>query len=367
LEEVDVAIVGAGVVGLAAAARLAPGRSLLVLEAHRRYGVETSSRNSEVVHAGLYYAPGSLKSRLCHEGRRRLYALASEGVFVKKTGKLVVAAEDSEIGALEALKNRAEQAGAQGLAMIDGKEAARRCPGLKAAAAIWSPETGIVDSEELMGYYHRRAEAAGAIFLFGSPLERVESRPDGYVLSFGPSGERALARVVVNAAGLHSDKVAALAGVDVDAAGYRLRWCKGSYFRCRRDMPIAHLVYPLPEKHGLGVHLTLDRRGGIRFGPDIEFVDKLDYDVDPSRREAFARAARRYLPAVSADDLLPDTSGIRPKLKAPEGVFPDFVIREESSRGLRGWIDLIGIESPGLTASPAIAEAVARLVEAGTQ
>jgi len=362
LETVDVAIVGAGVVGLAAAARLAPGRSLLVLEAHRRYGVETSSRNSEVVHAGLYYAPGSLKSRLCHEGRRRLYALASEGVFVKKTGKLVVAADDAEIPALEALKKKAEEAGAEGLTLLDGREARRRVPGLTAAAALWSPETGIIDSEDLMGFYYRKAEAAGAMFLFGSALERVEPRPEGYVLSFGPSKEQALARIVVNAAGLHSDKVAALAGIDVDAAGYRLNWCKGSYFRCRKDLPIPHLVYPLPEKHGLGVHLTLDRRGGIRFGPDIEFVEKLDYDVDPSRAEAFAKAAQRYLPQIAAEDLLADTSGIRPKLKAAEGVFPDFVLREESRRGLKGWINLIGIESPGLTASPAIAEAVARLL-----
>ncbi|HBL18230.1 MAG TPA: FAD-dependent oxidoreductase [Elusimicrobia bacterium] len=363
MERVDIAVVGAGVVGLAAAARLArPDRSVVVLESHARHGVETSSRNSEVIHAGLYYPPGSLKSLLCHEGRRRLYALAGEaGIFVRKTGKLVVAADPSEEPALERLRRGAEAAGAEGLRLLDGAETRRLVPGLRAAAALWSPETGILDSEELMRHLLGKATDAGAIFLFGSPLTAVERRPEGWVLTFGPSGERLCAPVVVNAAGLHSDRVAELAGIGIDEAGYRLHWCKGCYFRCRRPIPLPHLVYPVPEAHGLGVHLTPDREGRVRLGPDSAFVHSLDYDVDPALRASFHAAASRYWPGLAPEDLDPDTAGIRPKLSGPEGGFRDFVIAEESARGLPGWINLIGIESPGLTAALAIAERVAAL------
>jgi L-2-hydroxyglutarate oxidase LhgO len=292
-----------------------------------------------------------------------LYALAPEaGVFVKRTGKLIVAAESSELPALAELCRRAEEAGAEGLEALDGAGARAKVPGLRAAGALWSPETGIVDSEELMLHFRRRAEEQGAFLLFSSPLTAAERSGASYELTFGPSGEKVRARFVVNAGGLHADKVAALPGLDAEAAGYRLRWCKGSYFRSRRDLGIAHLVYPLPERHGLGVHLTLDRRGGARFGPDIEFVETLDYEVDEAKRERFAEAARRYLPGIGPDDLVPDTSGIRPKLAAPDSGSADFIINEESARGLPGWVNLVGIESPGLTASPAIAEHVASLL-----
>jgi L-2-hydroxyglutarate oxidase LhgO len=365
LERVDLAVVGAGAVGLAVAARLAsPERTVVVLEEHRRYGVETSSRNSEVIHSGLYYPAGSLKSRLCHEGRRRLYALSGEGAFfARRTGKLVVAVDDAETGRLEALRRGAESAGASGLEMLGGGEARSRAPGLRVSSALWCPETGILDSEELMSFLHRKAESLGAIFLFGSPLLRVSPRGDGYELAFGPSNETLLARAVVNSAGLRSDRVAGMAGIDVEEAGYRLRWCKGSYFRLRRDLPLKHLIYPLPESHGLGVHLTLDRRGGVRLGPDAEFTESLDYGVDPARAQAFAEAASRYFPGLEASDLLPDTAGIRPRLKRRgEGGFADFVIAEESGRGLPNWVNLIGIESPGLTACLAIADRAAELL-----
>lgn len=363
MEEVDGVIVGAGVVGLACAARLAKdGAVVLVLEAHPRAGVETSSRNSEVVHAGLYYPPGSLKSRLCHEGRRALYALAAEtGVFVKKTGKLVVAVDAVEAAGLEALTAKARAAGAEGLELLDGAEAARRAPGLKAEAALWSPETGIVDSEDLMAHFQRKALDGGADFLFSTKLAAAERRLGAWSLTLS-TGERLRARWVVNAAGLHSDKVAALTGLDVDQAGYRLHWCKGDYFRMKRPPALAHLVYPMPGHHGLGVHLTLDREGGVRLGPDAAFTSSLDYAVDPGKASAFAASVSRYWPGVTADSLLPDQSGIRPKLSGPNEPWRDFVVQEESARGLAGWVNLIGIESPGLTASPAIAEMVAGLI-----
>lgn len=366
MEQVDVAIVGSGVIGLAVAARLADEkRSLVVLERHRRYGVETSSRNSEVVHAGIYYPAGSLKSRLCHEGRRALYALAAKRpeLFIRKTGKLIVAVDDEETARLEAIRERALASGAEGVELIDGARARRKVPALKAAAALWCPESGILDSEDLMAYYHARAEENGAMFLFGNALTAVERVSGGYALAFGESGERLLARTVVNAAGLHADAVARLAGFDVDAAGYRLHWCKGLYFRPRGDFRLPHLVYPVPAKHGLGIHLTMDREGRVRLGPDTEFVDAIDYEVPAERAAAFRDAAARYWSGPEINDLIPDTAGIRPKLSGPQDGFRDFVIEEETAKGFPGWINCIGIESPGLTASPAVADHVAGFLE----
>lgn len=365
MEEVDGVVVGAGVVGLACAARLArDGAVVLVLEAHPRAGVETSSRNSEVVHAGLYYPPGSLKSRLCHEGRRALYRLGDEaGIFVKKVGKLVVAVDAAEAAGLAALAEKARAAGAEGLELLDGAEAARRAPGLKAAAALWSPETGIVDSEGLMAHFQRRALDGGADFLFSTRLAAAERRLGGWSLTLS-TGERLRARWVVNAAGLHADKVAALPGLDVDAAGYRLHWCKGDYFRMKSPPPLPHLVYPMPGNHGLGVHLTMDRAGGVRLGPDAAYTSALDYAVDAAKAGAFAASVSRYWPGVTADSIIPDQSGIRPKLSGPNAPWRDFVVQEESARGLAGWVNLVGIESPGLTASPALAEMTAGLLGA---
>lgn len=365
MERVDTAVIGAGVVGLAAAARLARGdRTLVVLEEHPRYGVETSSRNSEVLHGGIYYRPGSLKARLCHEGRRRIYTLCSEaGIFHKKTGKLVAANGPEEESKLQELLANGEKCGAEGLTILDGAEARGRLPWLRASAALWVPESGIVDTEELMRTLYARACDAGAMFLFRNKVTRVERRPDGHYLEFGAGGESLLARNVINAAGLRSDRLAEMAGIDVDAAGYRIEWWKGTYFRCRKSIPLPHLVYPVPSTHGLGIHMTPDRRGEIRFGPDARRVRDIDYDIDESLIEVFHASVSRYWPDLKAEDMFPDTSGIRPKLSG-KGGFKDFIIREESDRGLAGWVNLIGIESPGLTAAPAIAEEVARLIDA---
>lgn len=363
MERVDIAVVGAGVVGLAVAARCAKGRTLVVLESHDRCGVETSSRNSEVIHAGVYYPPKSLKSRLCHEGRRKLYALKDKGVFVKKMGKLIIATDAAETDRLQTIRKNAEASGAEGLEMLDAAEIRRRIPEIRAQAAIWVPESGIVDSEDLMRRFHAQANDDGAIFLFKSPLKRVERRGEHYELTFGPNDEKLEARRVVNAGGLHADKIAAMAGIDVDKAGYRIHWCRGRYFRSNKSMKLPHLVYPVPQKHGLGIHLTPDREGRIRLGPDTEFIDRIDYGIDPGLAADFHESVVRFWPELKAEDIAPDTCGIRPKLSGPEGGFRDFVIQEETARRLPGWINLLGIESPGLTASPAIAEHVAAMVE----
>ncbi|MEE8424749.1 MAG: NAD(P)/FAD-dependent oxidoreductase [Elusimicrobiota bacterium] len=363
MERVDIAVVGAGVIGLAVAARCAKGRSLVVLESHDRCGVETSSRNSEVIHAGVYYPPKSLKSRLCREGRRKLYALKDKGVFIKKMGKLIVAVNDEETKRLEIIKKNAEASGAEGLSIVDAAGVRRRIPEIRAEAALWVSESGIMDSEDLMRSFHSQANDDGAIFLFKSPLKRAERRGGCYELTFGPNDEKLEARHVINAGGLHADKIAAMAGIDVDEAGYRLHWCRGRYFRSKRDIRLPHLVYPVPQKHGLGIHLTPDREGRVRLGPDTEFIDRIDYDVDPGLAAGFHESVVRFWPELKAEDLTPDTCGIRPKLSGPNDGFRDFVIQEESARGLPGWVNLLGIESPGLTASPAIAEHVAAMVE----
>ena len=363
MERADIAVIGGGAVGLAVAARFArPDLTVVLLERHSRHGTETSSRNSEVIHAGIYYPKGSLKSLLCHEGRRMLYRYCAErGVGCKKLGKLIVAVDDAEAGKLEGLRALAAATGAEGLTMLTKDETRRRAPGVEAVASLWSPESGIVDSEGLMLAFLAEAQDKGALVQFNAEVTGVERREGGYALDLNGGQERLWAKSVVNSAGLSADKVAELAGIDVDAAGYRLHWCKGDYFRCRKDLGIPHLIYPMPAKHGLGVHLTLDMAGSARFGPDTTFVDSLDYAVDPAKAAAFAASVRRYLPGVAPEDLSPDQSGIRPKLSGPDDPHRDFIIEEESKRGLPGWVNLAGIESPGLTASMAIAQRVAAL------
>jgi L-2-hydroxyglutarate oxidase LhgO len=369
---VDVLVVGAGIVGLAAAAALGRrGLRVLVLERREAIARETTSRSSEVVHAGLYHPEGSLKAALCVEGRERLYARCAErGIPHRRLGKLVVATESAELPRLEALRRQAERNGVPGLELVDGAEVRRREPCVRALAALASPRTGIVDAHALALSYLAEAESHGGSLLLRSELEGLERVAGGWrarVRSAG--GERAgvAAPFVVNAAGLASDRVAALAGVDVDAAGYRIRPCKGDWFALAPGAPLRFggLVYPLPGGAGLGVHVTLDLGGRVRLGPDAEYVSAPRYDVDPAKAARFAAAAGRYLPDLRAEWLSPDSAGVRPKLAGPGEPFRDFVVAEESARGLPGLVNLIGIESPGLTAAPAIAERVAELVQRG--
>ena len=363
MRDVDVLVVGAGIVGLATAAALArSGRRVLVLERREAIARETTSRSSEVVHAGLYYPEGSLKARLCVEGRERLYARCAErGVPHRALGKLVVAADAAERPALEALARRAERNGAPGLRLLEGAEVARLEPDVRAAAALYSPRTGIVDAGALALSYLAEAETRGAVVALRTELEALEPTSGGWRASArSADGERARlgVPVVVNAAGLAADRVAALAGIDVDAAGYRQHPCKGDWFALAPGAPLRfeHLVYPLPGGPGLGIHVTLDLAGRVRLGPDAEYVAAPRYDVDPAKAAQFAAAAGRYLPGLRPEWLAPDSAGVRPKLAAPGEAFRDFVVAEETARGLPGLVNLLGIESPGLTAAPAIAE-----------
>jgi L-2-hydroxyglutarate oxidase LhgO len=367
--EVDVGVVGGGVVGLACAAALARrGRSVVVLERHERFGSETTSRNSEVVHAGLYYPPGSLKARLCVAGRAALYERCAKlGIPHRRLGKLVVATQEAELETLEQLRRRGGENGAPGLEIV-GAEAVRALePALRALAALVSPATGIVDGLALCHSFAAEAEAHGALFALRTEVTAIATEPGGFRIAArgadGAPSELSCA-AVVNAAGLAADRVAQGAGLDVDGLGYRLHPCKGDYFSLAPASPLrlARLVYPVPAGPGLGVHATLDLGGRIRFGPDAEYVERARYDVDPAKADLFAAQIARYLPAIRAEWLAPDYAGVRPKLAGPGEPFRDFVVAEESAAGLPGFVNCLGIESPGLTAAPAIAERVAELL-----
>ncbi len=369
MADIEIAVIGAGVVGLAVAARLAPeSPGLLLLDRNPRHGMETSSRNSQVVHAGIYYPAGSLKARLCVEGRERLYDVCRRHDLPHaKTGKLITATRSEELPGLDAIGAAAEANGVV-LTRLSGSEARAMEPRVRSVGALWSPESGIVDAHGLMDHFLQKALAAGAVLQPRSTVVGIEPGPGGYRVTVESAGRResVIAEKVVNAAGLEADTIAALAGIDVDAAGYRLHYCKGSYFSAPAGWSklVSRLVYPIPSKESLGVHVVLDTGGRLRFGPDAEYLPdrRTDYRVDPERRADFAEAARRLLPDIRDEDLEPDISGIRPKLQGKGEPFRDFVIADESGRGLPGFYDLLGIESPGLTAAPAIAEHVARLV-----
>ncbi|MBI5209124.1 MAG: NAD(P)/FAD-dependent oxidoreductase [Elusimicrobia bacterium] len=364
METVDVTIIGAGVVGLAVAERLSrTGRTVVVLERNPRHGMETSSRNSEVVHSGIYYPPGTLKARLCVEGRELLYETCHRwDIFHRKTGKLVVACSQDEVPGLDKLLAQGEANGVDGLELIDAGFLRDLEPLVRGVAALRAPCAGIVDSEELMRLLLRQAADQGAIFLWNAPVTAAERAAGGYLLLVRGMADPVETSAVVNCAGLAADTVARMPGLDADAAGYAIRRFKGEYFRLRKSLDIRRLIYPLPDTHGLGIHLTLDRKGGIRLGPNSFPVQTLDYDVDAAHKTEFLGAVSKYLPCVSASEIFPDTSGIRPKLSS-DGSFRDFVIAEESARGLPGWVNCVGIESPGLTACLAIAGKVADLLE----
>jgi L-2-hydroxyglutarate oxidase LhgO len=367
--DTGITVIGAGVVGLAVAARLAPEHpDLLILDRNSRHGMETSSRNSQVLHAGISYRPGSLKARLCVEGRARLEDLfARHDIPHRTTGKIVTATCDEELPMLEEILETARQNGVP-LTLLSAAEAHGLEPFIRSVGALWSPTSGIVDAHSLMDHFLRKALDAGAILVARATVAGIERATGGYriVAEKGEEFEAFTSERVVNAAGLEADRMAELAGIDVDAAGYRLHYCKGSYFsaatHCSRL--VSRLVYPVPALESLGVHVVLDTGGRLRFGPDAEYLPdrSLDYRVDPSRRPEFGAAARRLLPDIRDEDLEPDISGIRPKLQKKGEPFRDFVIVEERERGLPGFFNLIGIESPGLTAAPAIAEYVARLM-----
>jgi L-2-hydroxyglutarate oxidase LhgO len=371
MADAGVTVVGAGVVGLAVAARLAPHHpDLVLLERRDRHGTETSSRNSEVIHGGMYYPTGSLKARLCVEGNRLLYDFcARHEVPHRRIGKLIVAMDEHELPVLEELLARGHANGVE-MRFIDGAQARALEPQVPSVGALLSPNTGIVSAHGLMDALLHLARQAGTIVQARSELVAIERRGADYQLAVRTGGvlESFTSERVVNAAGLESDRVAALAGVDVDAAGYRLFLCKGSYFSVvpAKAGIVSHLVYPVPGHVSLGVHAVIGIDGRLRFGPDADYLGEdrcLDYAVDEGKRAAFGEAVRRLVPALADEDLEPDTAGIRAKLQGPGQGFRDFVIAEESARGLPGLVNLVGIDSPGLTSCLAIADLVASLLE----
>ncbi len=354
--DVETVVIGAGVVGLAVALQLArAGQGVLVLEAQTHFGTETSSRNSQVIHAGIYYPPGSLKAQLCVRGRDLLYGFCAErGVAHKRLGKIIFAANEAELGILDGIAARAAAAGVT-LARLGASEAAALEPALAVAGALHSPLTGIVDVHALMLAMLGEIEALGGQLVCAAPVTSVRREGGGWAVTAGGATATVLhARHVVNAGGLAAQDVArAIEGMEPARIPER-SLVRGVYFAYDGAVPFRRLVYPVPVPGGLGTHLTLDLAGRGRFGPDTEAVDRIDYHVDPDRHGAFVAAARKIWPDLDPARLRPDYAGIRPKV--PGG---DFVIAGPADHGLDGVVQLFGIESPGLTASLAIGEAVA--------
>jgi len=367
MDRVDCVVVGAGVIGLAVARRLAQaGREVVVLEAAEGIGTVTSSRNSEVIHAGIYYKAASLMARMCVAGKKMLYRYcADHGVPHKNCGKLIVATTPKEAEKLQSIRAHAEANGVLDMQMLSGEAARALEPALNCDAALLSPSTGIIDSHAFMLALRGDAEAAGAALAFHTPLLHARAVAGKIELDAGGDAPMTLeCRLLVNSAGLNAPAVArGIDGMPL-ASIPRAYLAKGNYFSCSRKAPFSHLIYPVPEPGGLGVHLTLDMAGQARFGPDVEWVDNIDYAVDPARAARFYPAIRKYWPALPDGALMPSYSGMRPKIVPPAVASQDFVIQGPKDHGVAGLINLFGIESPGLTSSLAIADYVGELAGA---
>jgi L-2-hydroxyglutarate oxidase LhgO len=366
--EVDIAIIGAGIIGLAIACEVArQGEGVFVFEKNHTFGLETSSRNSEVIHSGIYYPEDSLKARFCIEGKGLLYELCERhGISYKKLGKIILATEEDEVKQLDKIYQQGKRNGVEDLTFLSRTELNKLEPNIEGRAGLFSPSTGIIDSRSLLQFFYGQARERGVQFIFNSEVIGIEKTRTKYKVQIRDREGIAafIARVVINAAGLNSDKVAQMLGIDIAQAGYQLHYCKGEYFSLSSKWRhlVSRLIYPTPEQVGLGIHLTLALDGKVRLGPNARYVETIDYGVDETQKAAFYQAARKFLPYIELEDLEPEFAGIRPKLQAPGEAFRDFVIAHEERAGFPGLIDLIGIESPGLTASPAIARHVAKMV-----
>ena len=365
VEKIECAVIGAGVIGLAVARALAlQGREVIILESEDAIGLGTSSRNSEVIHAGIYYDTGSLKAKLCVQGKLALYDYCeSHGVTHQRCGKMIVAVHDGQLEKLEALQQKAEDNDVNDLIWQDQQTTLAMEPALNAVASLLSPSTGLINSHALMLAFQGDAEAAGTMIAFNSPVLGGAITDNSIRLDIGGATPMTLdCEIVINSAGLHAQRVAgSIAGFPPEMVPDTF-YAKGNYFSLAGQSPFSHLIYPIPEEAGLGVHLTLDLSGQARFGPDVEWVDKIDYEVDPAQGDKFYAAVRSYWPELPNNALIPGYSGIRPKLKGPGNPPMDFVFNGPAEHGIQGLVNLFGIESPGLTASLAIAEeAIKRL------
>ncbi len=369
LVEIDAAIIGAGVIGLATAREIAQEKKeVFVFEKNRTFGLETSSRNSEVIHAGIYYPEDSLKAKLCVEGKSLLYKLCDKhNIAYKKTGKIIVAANENEINWLEELYEQGRKNGVDDLALLSRTELKKLEPNIEARAGLLSPSSGILDSYALLKSLYSQAREKGAEFVFGTEVIGIERAGAKYKVQIKDRDgiSTFVAHVVVNCAGLNSDRIAQLAGIDIAKAGYKLHYCKGEYFNLdsKYRNVVSRLIYPAPEQAGHGIHLKPGLNGRVLVGPSAHYVEAIDYAVDETHKQAFYNSARRFLPLVELEDLAPESAGIRPKLQGPGEAFRDFVIAHGEKAGFPGLINLIGIESPGLTASLAIAQYVNRMMK----
>ncbi|UCF90125.1 MAG: NAD(P)/FAD-dependent oxidoreductase [Desulfobacterales bacterium] len=371
--EIETTIIGAGLIGLAVAAEISEeSEDVFVLEKNPKFGQETSSRNSEVIHAGIYYPPNSLKAKLCVEGNQRLYELCqAHQIPHRKCGKLIVATNDEEAAQLDSILTQARANGVDDIQPISRKQINQLEPAVKAVAALYSPSTGIIDTHRLMAYLESKAKNNGANLVYKTQVERV-SRCDGgaYAVHIvNPDGQRFsyTTRYLINCGGLEADHIAAALGIDIVANQYEQHFWKGEYFSVRGKAHVVNrLVYPvpLPNNVGLGVHATIDLNGQIRLGPNAKYLPERNYDytVDQAEQKAFFESAHRFLPFIQYEDLSPAMAGIRPKLQRPGDAVRDFIIHEESDKGFPGVVNLVGMESPGLTSCIAIARYVKRLL-----
>jgi len=369
--ESNVTIVGAGVIGLAIASEISERKEkIFLLERNRTFGQETSSRNSEVIHSGIYYPRGTLKARLCVEGRNLLYKLCVEKeIPYRKCGKLIVATHKDEIAKLEEVKQKGEANGVDDLRYVEGQELKDLEPNVKAVKALFFPSTGIIDSYSLMKYLESNAKRNGTEFAYGVNVTGIEKIKNGYQVNIHDADGQPFSfttRFLINSAGLEADIIAKSIGINQKE--YNIYFWKGEYFYVGsgKNRLIKRLVYPVPEEYniGLGIHATIDLSGRLRLGPNTEFIPekKIDYSVKKENQQAFFESARKFLPFLEYEDLGPDMAGIRPKLQKPGDPVKDFIIREESGKGYPGLINLLGIESPGLTACLSIGKYVVSLL-----
>jgi L-2-hydroxyglutarate oxidase LhgO len=371
MQKTDITIIGGGVVGLAIAREIA-GKfgDVFLVERHDSFGQEQSSRNSEVIHSSIYYPQNYLKGQLCLRGNDLIYEIGKKyNVPLVNCGKLIVANSPEDEAALPELLETAKNNGAKGVRIVDAGEIARIEPKVRADAAIWCPASGVVDSHALMQYYEAHAIDQGANIVYGMNVYAIEKKQDSYLIVVqDKKGEesRFETRYLINAAGIGAGEIAHKVGIDQDEAGYRIHWHKGVYYRVMHgieEMPKA-LIYPVPPESGsVGIHTCPDLAGGMRLGPHFYWSDELNYDVDDRYREVFFEQASRYLPTLKNSDMRPDMSGIMAAVQKPGESMKDFIIRHEEDKGFSNLINLVGMESPALTSSPAIAEVVRGILD----
>ena len=369
--DVEITIIGAGVVGLAIAEKVSQESSnVFLIEKHATFGQETSSRNSEVIHAGIYYTKDSLKARLCIEGKRLLYDYCKKyDIPFNNCGKLIVATSEEEISIIEGIRKTAIKNGVDDLVFLGREQIAEMEPNIFALNALFSPSTGIVDSHSLMKQYETNTINNGGQVVYGSEVTAIKQIKSGYEITLLDADKKNYSftsRIVINSAGLTSDKVSEMVGIDDE--NLKILFCKGEYFRINppKNRLIKRLIYPVPHHNmeGIGIHVTVDMGGGVKLGPDVNYLESnvYDYKLTVSKQEDFYKSAKKFLPFLEYDDIAPEMAGIRPKIQKPGEPQRDFYIMEESKRGYPGFINLIGMESPGLTASLAIAIYVRSLI-----